>query len=111
MQKDKQMSAQPIATTPTYIALFLSDYNTYEISELTGAAEATVKMKVSRERDLHPQIPPRFKRTTNPPKTTEKRRYAGFNGKTKDVPDIAHLLTAEGKALFLSIYPEWTGRI
>jgi hypothetical protein len=105
------MSAQPIATTLTYIALYLSGYNTYRIAEITGAAEATVKMKVSGERKLHPQIPRRFRRTTNPPKHVETRRYSGFDGVTKDVGDIAHLLTADGKALFLSIYPEWDGRI
>jgi hypothetical protein len=105
------MSAQPIATTPTYLALYLSGYNIHRIAEITGAAVATVKMKVSGERKLHPQIPRRFRRTTNPPEHVETRRYAGFDGFTKDVPDIAHLLTADGKAKFLSIYPEWNGRL
>jgi hypothetical protein len=105
------MSAQQIATTQTYLALYLSGHSIHAIAEITGAKVATVKMKVSGERKLHPQIPPRFRRTTNPPKPVETRRYSGFDGVTKDVGDVAHLLTAEGKAKFLFIYPEWAGRL
>ena len=105
------MSAQQIATTQTYIALVLSDLSIHEIAEITGARVATVKMKVSGERDKHPQIPRRFKRTTNPPDYAEARRYSGWDGKTRDVPDVAHLMTADGKAKFLEIYPEWSGKL
>jgi hypothetical protein len=105
------MSAQQIATTPTYLALYLSGHSIHAIAEITGARVATVKMKVSGERKLHPQIPKRFKRTTNPPDYAEVRRYSGWDGRTWDVMDVAHLMTAEGKAKFLSIYPEWNGRI
>ena len=106
------MSAQQIATTPTYIALYLSGHSIHAISEIPGARVATVKMKVSGERKKHPeQIPERFKRTTNPPDYAEARRYSGWDGRTRDVPDVAHLMTAEGKAKFLAIYPEWAGRL
>ena len=105
------MSAQQIATTHTYLALYLSGHSTHEIAEITGARVATVKMKVSGERKLHPQIPKRFKRTTNPPEYAQALRYSGFDGRTRDVLDVAHLMTADGKAKFLSIYPEWNGRI
>ena len=105
------MSAQQIATTQTYIALYLSGHSIHAIAEITGARVATVKMKVSGERKLHPQIPRRFKRTTNPPEYTVSNRYSGFDGQTRDVPDVAHLMTADGKAKFLSIYPEWNGRL
>jgi hypothetical protein len=105
------MSAQQIATTHTYLALYLSGHSIHHIAEITGARVATVKMKVSGERDKHPQIPKRFKRTTNPPEYAESKRYSGWDGKTRDVMDIAHLMTADGKAKFLSIYPEWAGRL
>jgi hypothetical protein len=105
------MSAQQIATTPTYIALVLSGYDIHRIAEITGARVATVKMKVSGERDKHPQIPRRFKRTTNPPDYAEAPRYSGWDGRTRDVMDVAEFLTADGKAKFLSIYPEWNGRL
>jgi hypothetical protein len=105
------MSAQQIATTQTYIALVLSDLSIHEIAEITGARVATVKMKVSGERKLHPQIPRRFRRTTNPPEYAVSNRYSGFDGQTRDVPDVVHLMTAEGKDKFLSIYPEWNGRL
>ena len=105
------MSAQQIATTPTYLALYLSGHSIHEIAEITGARVATVKMKVSGERDKHPQIPRRFKRTTNPPDYPESKRYSGWDGKTRDVPDVAEFLTAEGKAKFLAIYPDWNGRL
>jgi hypothetical protein len=105
------MSAQQIATTPTYIALVLSGYDIHRIAEITGARVATVKMKVSGERKKHPQIPKRFKRTTNPPEYAQALRYSGFDGQTRDVMDVVHLMTADGKAKFLSIYPEWSGRL
>ena len=105
------MSAQQIATTQTYLALYLSGHSIHHIAEITGARVATVKMKVSGERKLHPQIPKRFKRTTNPPEYAQALRYSGFDGQTRDVPDVAEFLTAEGKAKFLAIYPEWTGRL
>ena len=105
------MSAQQIATTPTYLALYLSGHSIHAIAEITGARVATVKMKVSGERKLHPQIPRRFKRTTNPPEYAVSNRYSGFDGRTRDVMDVAHLMTADGKAKFLSIYPEWNGRL
>ena len=106
------MSAQQIATTQTYIALVLSDLSIHEIAEITGARVATVKMKVSGERKKYPeQIPERFKRTTNPPDYPESKRYSGWDGQTRDVTDVAEFLTAEGKAKFLSIYPEWSGRL
>ena len=105
------MSAQQIATTQTYLALYLSGHSIHHIAEITGAKVATVKMKVSGERKLHPQIPRRFKRTTNPPEYAVSNRYSGFDGRTRDVPDVAEFLTADGKAKFLSIYPEWNGRL
>ena len=105
------MSAQQIATTPTYIALYLSGHSIHHIAEITGARVATVKMKVSGERDKHDEIPKRFKRTTNPPDYPETKRYSGWDGRTRDVPDVAEFLTADGKAKFLSIYPEWTGKL
>jgi hypothetical protein len=105
------MSAQQIATTHTYLALYLSGHSIHAISEITVARVATVKMKVSGERKLHPQIPRRFRRTTNPPEYAVSNRYSGFDGQTRDVPDVVHLMTAEGKDKFLSIYPEWNGRL
>ena len=106
------MSAQQIATTQTYIALVLSDLSIHEIAEVTGARVATVKMKVSGERKKYPeQIPERFNRTTNPPDYPETKRYSGWDGITRDVMDVAHLMTADGKAKFLAIYPEWNGRL
>ena len=105
------MTAQQIATTHTYLALYLSGHSIHHIAEITGARVATVKMKVSGERDKHDEIPRRFKRTTNPPDYPESKRYSGWDGQTRDVTDVAEFLTAEGKAKFLSIYPEWSGRL
>lgn len=104
------MSAPTIATPAVYVLLALEGKSVNEIAELTGATPTTVKCKVSRERTERGKAIPRFPKSVKVERDVTAR-FASWDGKSRDVPDVFDTVGEEAQMRFFELYPEWMGRV